>query len=107
MTSPGEMGGWRIDPGAVDSVLADARSALSDLDSAGAAVHNAIDAATAAAGPKTRAALAILAHDPFLGQIASITTDVRGAIDQTGLARDAYVQGDEEMATQFTQGGGQ
>lgn len=106
MTPPGSGNGWRIDPGAAGSAIADARTGISGLDDVATAAQAAIDAASAVAGPKTAAALASLARNPFLSQIQKLRSDVEQAADQTRLALDAYVQGDEEMATHYAEGVG-
>lgn len=57
-------------------------------------------------GPKTAAALARISDNPFLSQIGEVDSAVGNVIDQTQLALDAYIQGDDEMATHLSQGSG-
>jgi hypothetical protein len=104
MTSSGIGDGWRIDPAAAGSAIADAKTGISGLDDVAKAAQGAIDAASAVAGPKTAAALASLASNPFLSQIDKVRSEVDHAADQTKLALDAYVQGDDEMATHYAGG---
>ncbi|MDA3805159.1 MULTISPECIES: DUF6507 family protein [Clavibacter] len=104
MTPPVSGNGWRIDPAAAGSAIADAKMGISGLDDVATAAQAAIDAASAIAGPKTAAALARLARNPFLSQIQKVRSGVEQAADQTKLALDAYVQGDEEMASHSAEG---
>lgn len=106
MTSSGNGAGWRIDPLAAGSAIADVKTGIEGLDDAEVAVETVIAAAAAVVGPKTSAALASLARNPFLSQINEVRTAVEHAADQTALALDAYAQGDEEMATHYAGGVG-
>jgi hypothetical protein len=103
MTPTGSGNGWRIDPTAAGSAIADTKTGISGLQDVATAAQAAIDAASAVAGPKTAAALSRLARNSFLSQIQKVRNDVEQAADQTKLAVDAYVQGDEEMATHYAE----
>ncbi|KZC95848.1 MULTISPECIES: DUF6507 family protein [Clavibacter] len=106
MTGQTSGNGWRIDPDTVRTVLTATRNDLSGLDTAKAAVTKAIEGASAVVGPKTAAALALISGNPLLSQIAAVDSAVGKVIDQTQLALDAYTQGDDEMATNLSQGAG-
>jgi hypothetical protein len=99
-----EMSGWRIDPAAVQAVLTNVKHGLSGLESAEKTAQSAVEAASAATGPQTAAALAMLLRNPLLTQIDVVKTKVETVVDQTNTALSAYVDGDEEMAKAY-QGG--
>ncbi|OUE24016.1 hypothetical protein BFL36_06510 [Clavibacter michiganensis] len=104
MTGQASGNGWRIDPATARAVLTGTRNDLSGLDTAKAAVDKAIEGASAVVGPKTAAALARIRENPFLSRVGEVDSAVGNVIDQTKLALDAYVQGDDEMATHLSQG---
>ncbi|MDA3805344.1 DUF6507 family protein [Clavibacter sp. CT19] len=96
--------GWRIDPAAVQVVLTNVKRGLSGLESAEKTAQSAVEAASAATGPQTAAAPAVLLQNPLLTQIDVVKTKVETVVDQTNTALSAYVNGDEEMAKAY-QGG--
>jgi hypothetical protein len=100
------MNGWRIDPEAANAAVADAKGRLAGMDVVASTVQSAIDGASKVVGPKTAAALAILAKDPFQIQIDNVTAKVTNVTQQATEALAAYEQGDQEMATNSSRGYG-
>jgi hypothetical protein len=96
--------GWRIDPAAVQAVLTNTRRGLSGLESADKTAQSAVEAASAATGPQTAAALAVLLRNPLLTQIDIVKTTVETVVDQTNTALSVYIEADEEMARAYQTG---
>ncbi|OUE24625.1 hypothetical protein BFL36_06020 [Clavibacter michiganensis] len=98
--------GWRIDPATVQAVLTNTRRGLSELDSAEKTAQSAVEAASAATGPQTAAALEVLLRNPLLTQIDIVKTTVETVVDQTDTALSVYIEADEEMARAHQTGAG-
>jgi hypothetical protein len=94
------MSRYRVDPAAATSVLHDVRSALdSELDPVVTTLGSVIDSARSATGPKTAAALADIAVNPFEAVIVNVRHRVAHAADSVAAAVRAYEAADDAMAT--------
>lgn len=96
--------GWRIEPAAVQAVLTNTKRGLSELESAEKTAQSAVEAASAATGPQTAAALAALLRNPLLTQIDIVKTKVETVVDQTNTALSAYIEADQEMSKAYQTG---
>jgi hypothetical protein len=106
VAAQGAMTGWRIDPTAANAAVTDAKERLAGLDAAAAIIQSAIEEASKVVGPKTAAALAILARDPFQMQIDNVNAKITKVATQATQALAAYENGDAEMAVNSAHGQG-
>jgi len=98
--------GWKIDMPAARDAVSQAGAQLDGFDDVASAISTAIDDAQGATLGKTAAAVADMAHNPFLMQLTLARSMAASSIQKTGAALDAYEAGDQEMALENSRGAG-